>query len=286
MLEYIPFSIALAGSAIAGAWDLRTTEIPDIIPHAMIVIALAFWGIQSFLVQDYWLVGQSLLVGLGLLGMGFLMYFTGQWGGGDAKILAAIGFLLPANIFNTTQLLLPFPLSYTVNVFLLGAVYMIVYAVVFSFINRKIIHDFLANVKSSIKSMSLMFAVLLASATFLTYAINSRFGIPIEAPYLLNTSLTVSSLAVALMLVWKFVLSVEKVGFRRKIPVGKLREGDVLMDSKLWEGITKENISRIKKSGKRHVVIKDGVRFGPVFPIALLFTVYAGDLLAIFFNFV
>ncbi len=64
---------------------------------------------------------------------------------------------------------------------------------------------------------------------------------------------------------------------KKRIPVSKLRVGDVLLSSKLWEGITEKELKRIKRSGKRYVRIKEGVRFGPAFPLALLFTIYFGD---------
>ena len=77
---------------------------------------------------------------------------------------------------------------------------------------------------------------------------------------------------------WRFEKSVENVGFKRKIRLSELKEGDVLDDSKLWEGLTKKQVKEIKKSGKKYVVIKDGVRFAPVFAFALLMTIFLGDI--------
>ncbi len=287
MLEYIPFSIALAGSSLAGAWDLKTTEIPDIIPHIMIVLGLVFWGIQAFLLNDYWLIAQSALVGGGFLGFGFLMYRFGQWGGGDAKILGAVGFLVPVSILNfPTLAILPFSLGYLLNVFFLGAVYMIVYAVIFALRDRKIIHHFLTNVKSNAKTTSLIFIGVFALFMISTYFLNLQFNISINFLQMFNTALIVSLLSLGLILLWRFVMSVERVGFRRKIPTSKLKEGDVLLESKVWEGLTKRQVNKIKKSVKRYVIVKDGVRFGPVFPIALVFTFFVGDFLALFLGFV
>lgn len=286
MFEYVPFSIALVGSAIAGAWDLKTTEIPDVISHLMIVLALAFWSIQSYLLNDYWLIAQSLLVGLSLLGLGFLMYYFGQWGGGDAKILSAVGFLMPSNILGSARLLLPFPVSFLVNVFLLGAVYMIIYALVLSVRNREIIRDFLNNMKASSKNTLIFFSFISVFLFALTYYLSLHYGLGIRIAQSAYISLASSVLYVALISLWKFVMSVEKVGFRRSIPVRKLRVGDVLLESRFWEGLTKEQVGKIKKSGKKVITIKDGVRFGPVFVIALLFTVFVGDAIALFLNMV
>ena len=78
-------------------------------------------------------------------------------------------------------------------------------------------------------------------------------------------------------LFWKFAKTVENVGFKKKISVSKLREGDVLESSRIWEGITKEQLRKIKNSGKKYVKIKDGVRFAPSFSLALIFTYFQGD---------
>ena len=49
------------------------------------------------------------------------------------------------------------------------------------------------------------------------------------------------------------------------------------MDYKIWEGITEKELKKIKKSGKKFIWIKEGVRFAPAFPLALLFTILVGD---------
>jgi hypothetical protein len=290
MLDYLPLSIALIGSSLAAAWDLKTTEIPDVIPHVMILSAIIFWGIQSYILHDYWLIAQSFLVGLGFLGFGFLMYYLGQWGGGDAKMLSAIGFLIPENIYNfkirsiyeSIFNLLPFPIIYLINVFFLGAIYMIIYAIVLSVINRKIIKDFLLNIKSSSKSTVTLFFSIFIFSLILNSIISYNFSIFKS----ISTSITVAFLSLTLILLWKFIISVEKIGFRRKVHVNKLKVGDVLQESRFWEGITEKDIERIKKSGKKYVIIKDGVRFAPVFTITLLFTLFIGDFTFLFFNFI
>lgn len=164
MLEFIPFAIALIGSSIAAAWDLKTTEIPDEISYIMIAAALLIYGMQSLLAWDYWPLLSSCIVGLSFLGFGFVMYYFGQWGGGDAKVLAAIGFLLPtAPAFLKFTFFFPFPISYIINVFLVGAAYMLAYAVAIAAMNEKVMHEFKRDVKAS--SMLLLVAFSKISTT-------------------------------------------------------------------------------------------------------------------------
>jgi prepilin signal peptidase PulO-like enzyme (type II secretory pathway) len=93
-------------------------------------------------------------------------------------------------------------------------------------------------------------------------------------------SIALPSLAtIGLYIVFKFAKSVESVGFKQRIPVSRLKVGDVLLESKVWDGISKRQLQKIKRSGKRFIWVKSGVRFAPAFPLALLFTLYFGDLI-------
>jgi len=298
MFESIAFLVALAGSSIGAAWDLKTTEIPDEIPYAMIAFALTIYGVQSLQAWDYWPIINSIIVGSALFGFGFVMYHLGQWGGGDAKLLSAIGFLLPSlpwtasapelsissASFLSFYLSLPFPAKYVFNVFLVGAGYMMIYAFVIAARNSNVISAFKKDMKASsnvfISASVLLFVVFL----LLNYFIYLEFQIPVSMDLILMNSAVILFATVGVFTVWRFARAVENVGFKKKIPVSKLRVGDVLLDSKVWEGIEEKDIRRIKRSGKSYVWIKEGVRFAPAFPFALLFMVYFGDAFLLLFR--
>ena len=69
----------------------------------------------------------------------------------------------------------------------------------------------------------------------------------------------------------------EEIGFKKRIPISELKVGDVPVDYKVWEGITEKELKKIKRSGRKYIWIKEGVRFAPAFPLALLFTLFFGD---------
>ena len=277
MLEILLFVVALIGSTAAGLYDLKTTEIPDEIPYVMMAIGIAGNIIKSYLVWSYWPFLLSMIVGLAFLGFGFLMYYLGQWGGGDAKILSAIGFLvpvLPPGI--NVNLMFPFPIGFFFNVFLVGALYMIVYAIVLSFINRDIWSAFLEGLKANAKIFTMfnlsLLALLIFSVTLLT-----KYYELIPLNDMIVFSLMIFLITTGFFILWKFVKTVEEVGFKKKIPMSQLKVGDVPMDYKIWEGITEKELKKIKSSGEKYVWIKEGVRFAPAFPLALIFTILVGD---------
>lgn len=280
MFPLIPLIVAFAGSIYAAIWDLRTTEIPDEIPHAMIAFALIFYAIQSVIESNYWIFLTSAIYGGVILALGFLMYYAGQWGGGDAKILAAIIFLLPVS--NTT---LPFPITYLLNVFIVGAGYMILYSFALAFMNRKIFSAFFVDMKKQKAVLTLGSIALFATFAIINYSVLYLLSYSVDYFALFRNSLIPLFAALGLFAIWRFAKAVEDVGFKKKIPVSKLKIGDVLIDSKIWEGITERQLKKIKKSGKRFVWVKEGVRFAPTFPLALALTLIYGDFLFLLLKF-
>lgn len=287
MFELVALVVALIGSSFAAWEDLKTTEIPDIIPHAMTVSGLIIYAVQSFLLWDYWPLVYSVTTGLSFLGFGFLMYRLGQWGGGDAKVLSAIGFLLPTySMFpKGVRLMFPFPISYFVNLFFVGAVYMLVYAVVIAARNRKIVAEFARSVRASSKIIYI--GSLALFGCFLTFGwyLSVMFDFRLTSLFLIINSLLPVVMTIFLFVVWKFTKAVEDMGFKKRVNVRRLRVGDVLLKSKVWEGITEKELRAIRRSKKKYVWIKEGVRFAPAFPLALLFTAYFGDAIFIFLRF-
>ncbi|MEM5793168.1 MAG: A24 family peptidase [Candidatus Aenigmatarchaeota archaeon] len=272
VFEIILLTLALVGSLLAGLIDLKTTEIPDEIPYIMAGLGLLLNLIKSIIFDSYTPILMSCVYGISFLIFGFLLYFTGQWGGGDAKVLSALGFLLPEVSIKKT--FFPFPISLLFNVFFIGAIYMIFYMAILSILNKKILKVFFIELSSKIKEF-LIGLIVISSILFL-----SSFFLFSKIMGLVNSfilSFSILSTTIFLYLFYRFIKVVENVGFKRKIKVSQLKEGDVLDDSKIWEGLKKEEVEKIRKSGKKYVVIKEGVRFAPVFFISTIFTFLFGD---------
>ena len=59
----------------------------------------------------------------------------------------------------------------------------------------------------------------------------------------------------------------------------------MLLHKRELKGVSKKEIEKIKKSGRKYVWIKEGVRFIPVFPISLFLTTFSFSFLDVIFNF-
>lgn len=278
ILDYVIFATALGGSGIAAAYDLKTTEVPDRVFYAMMIIGIPAVILKMFFGGSFDTFAISGVTGLGLFGFGYMMYRMGQWGGADMVLLALIGFMVPSTSLGFPgQLAFPFGLSFLFNVFIVGAIYMVAYSIVFAVRNKEVAGKFWAGFKASSKMLVIISVSMVAVFTAITLYINSLIGGALNPLDVLRGVGLPLVLTVGFLVVYRLAKAIENFGFRKKIPISKLRLGDMLMGERKLVGITREQLNRIKKSGKKFVWIKEGVRFAPAFPMALLFTLFVGD---------
>lgn len=269
LFETLRIVIALVGSLIAGIWDLKTTNIPDSVVVGMIVLAIFINGVNSYMTNDVTPIVASFFAGGIFFLFSIAMYYTGQWGGGDGGLLTAIGFLMPISSSFTT--FFPFSLSFFINMLFIGVVYSVVYAFIVAGRNPE------TTKKLSIEFEKHKKYVIAASAAVVVLSVLS-FSSPIFTfPFLIIL------LAFLTSLLFKF-LKVVETGFYREIHVSKLNIDDMIGEDipklniykKQLRGLTKEEIKNIKAM-KKYVVVRTGISYGMVFPIALIFTLLFGD---------
>jgi len=271
MLELLLIAIALIGSFAAGFYDLKTSNIPDKLCILMIILGLIIHSITGFSTGDFSSLINAFIFGGLFLGFGLLMYFTGQWGGGDGELVVAIGVLLPNISFVKTYF--PFAISFFINSFFIGAIYSVLYSLILSAENPHISKDFFNKIKEPIILAPLTFFILLSIVSFFFFRFLSFLFF----------------LMFILILFWKFSKSIEK-GFYKRIPVSKLKVDDMLGEDipslkiykRLIKGLTKEQVNKIKKI-KRYVIVREGIRYGLVFPLTLVFTLLLGDIFFLLF---
>jgi len=266
MFELLLVAIALIGSFAAGIYDLKTSNVPDKVCLLMIISGLFIHIIYGFSTGDFSILINSLLFSGLLLAFGLLMYFTGQWGGGDGELLVAIGILLPN--LSSVKTYFPFAISFFINSFFIGAAYSIIYSLILVYRNPKISKNFSASL------MDRKIIVILFGFSF------SIFFLFISQFILFAISILVS----ILFLFQKFSKVIEE-SFYYKISVRKLKVDDMLGEDilrlklykKYIKGLTKDQIRKIRKI-RKYVIIREGIRYGIVFPLTLLFTLFFGDL--------
>src|SRR3989338_1827332 len=144
---YIPIliltSIALI---IASVFDIKTREVPDLLNYSLIFVGIGLRAAYSAVTFDW----SFLLAGLAGLGVFFalalILFYAGQWGGGDSKLLMGMGAMfgidIKLNVFSDSFNALntvadSFIITFFVNILAVGAVYGLIWSIVLAIRNRK-----------------------------------------------------------------------------------------------------------------------------------------------------
>ncbi len=275
-------SLLLLGSTgllflMAAYWDVRTTEFPDWLPYSIIIISLALRGAMSLLSWDFSYILNSVLIGVLFLGFGMGLYYSRQWGDGDAWLLGSLGFAFPDAAGFAYASFIPFPAAILFNFFFIAFFYLVVYSVALGLRSPDTSRKFIGEMKGDLRRIVFMTGGFAVACAAIVIFLTSYFSIPVNAfiPVILSPLLLFSVLV--FMRYGKFV---EANLFKRRVAASRVRIGDVLFDGK-WRGLTEKEVRVIRKKGK-HVWIKEGVRFAPVFVITILFTLFYGNILSLF----
>ncbi|MBI4149863.1 prepilin peptidase [Candidatus Woesearchaeota archaeon] len=281
MIELVFFFIALIALLIATYSDVRTREVPDWINYSLIAAGL---GIRIMYSLHY---GRLEYIVDGLLGLAiffafaYVMFYTGQWGGGDSKCLMGLGALLGIQ-FRLDS----FALSMLINIFVIGAAYGLLYSVVLAVRHWR---DFVGEWRAlrltkeftTLRVVLLLFTFMGIVAGFIVDDLRVRF-------------ILFSVLIFFLLLFYTFIFTkaVERSCMHRWTKPEELTEGDwivhdVIVDGKRVcgpkdLGVSKEQIAELvrlhKKKKLNKILMKVGIPFEPAFLIALIVTWFVGNL--------
>jgi Flp pilus assembly protein protease CpaA len=283
MLQDIAYAAAFLLLAIGSITDFRKREVPDWLSYAAIAFGIGLRVIFAITSQSWTPIIEGALGFAPFLILALIMYYAGQWGGGDSKVMMALGLLIG---LKPSFAQIPLLLVMLINVVMIGSAYGLVYTLVLATLNSK---AFIAQFRKEmagrkiLKYASYAFAALFVLLSFLTKDMILK---------MMLIMLTVFS--VCLFYIWLFVKTVENAIMIKKIPVEKLTEGDwILKDVKIDGkyicgpkdlGIEKKQIAlllRLKKQGKiSKIMIKEGIPFVPGLFLAFLATLLLGNWLS------
>lgn len=97
MIEVAVLTVLPGAVAFAGAMDLLTMKIPNRISA---LVVLAFFPLALLAGMGAWDILYHVAAGLAVLALGVLLFIPGWFGGGDAKLMAAIALWIgPESLF-------------------------------------------------------------------------------------------------------------------------------------------------------------------------------------------
>ena len=274
VFDVLLISVTIIALSIASFSDIKRREVPDWLSYGLIFVALGLRTIFSF--QLGWTILLNGIIGfIFCLGFAYLFYYTGQWGGGDSKLLMAMGAIIGISYpFQSSSLNL---LWFFLALLFLGAIYGVVWMFFTALKRRKIFWPQFVKALRNYNKMHLLLGIItiiFIAATFWKSFLWPLIAFPLGLFYL-----------------FLFVAVVEESCFFKMVSVTDLTEGDwlarsVVADKKIVlkkKTLTEsdlELLEKLRKSGKvRKVLLKEGIPFIPSFLLAYLLLTFGKPLI-------
>ncbi|HID60720.1 MAG TPA: hypothetical protein EYP46_02535 [Hadesarchaea archaeon] len=108
--EHIPAAIALGATCIAVYTDMRWRIIPNRLNYPLIGLGILFYLLLGIYRADPLVLTSGAIGAAIAFGIGYAMWLTGGWAGGDVKLFTALGALLP--MFSPPHASAPYSSSY------------------------------------------------------------------------------------------------------------------------------------------------------------------------------
>jgi len=265
------FLIILSFVWIIGAiiQDLRRREVDNIWNFSLIGFALAYRLSVSMYSDNYWFFINGVLGFCIFLFLGNLFYFSRLFAGGDAKLLIALGTILPLSY----DWVINFKIFgiYTILFFFTGAVYVMIWALVLLFGN---LNKFNKEFKKQVRRYKIIFF-----ASGLLFMLGILFSIIFyEIIFFLF-----GILVLLFPILFIFAKSIEESFMIKSVYPNKITEGDWLykdinVGGKIikakWDGVSKRELNLMQKEYRGKVLIKIGIPFTPGFLFGLIALIF------------
>ena len=182
-MELILIILALTALIIGSYTDFKIREIADWISFGLVFSALGVRLISSLVTKNPFIFVEGLWAAGLMFGVSAILFYTGQWGGGDAKLLIGMGAIIgiPLPYFNSLKTILYSNLVlFFFAIIFCGAIFSLLFSVYLIIINyKKFKKEFIVQKpKNKLYKISKIFsAAFLLFSTYLLIFIDAYIGI-------------------------------------------------------------------------------------------------------------
>ncbi|RMF55148.1 A24 family peptidase [Candidatus Woesearchaeota archaeon] len=282
-MDVFSIILILAALLVASYTDIKTREVPNWLNYSLIATGIGLGLIKSSTALD-WNFALTHLLGLaaGAL-VGCAMFYAGQWGGGDSKMIIGLGAIIGLPL----EMRMPFFADFLINTIVIGAFYGLAYSFFIAFKHKKAFLNKFSALRESRNAKRFRNIIFFCIVLILVSTLIMR-----EKFYLM-VSLVFSVFLIMIWLVWLLVKAIEESCMLKMVDPEQLTEGDwivkdIIIDKKRVcgpkdLGISKDQIKQLiafKKQKKiSKVLIKEGIPFVPSFLFGFVITVLFGNLI-------
>ena len=277
IVESIIYTIVLIALVIGTYTDFRTREVPDWLNYSLIFMGFGLRTIFTTVYHDWSYIIEGIFGFVAFLILALVMFYAGQWGGGDSKMVMGLGALIGLELSTNS-----FLIGFLINIFIFGAVFGLLFSVYLAILHRRLF----------VKEFNRRFAEKRTEKWFVWVGTIALLAASLLVPPFMKVSLVVlAGLLLLSFYIFIYLKSVEKASMIRWVDPEKLTEGDwVVQDVVIGGkricgpkdlGLEMRQIKRLirlKKQKKiKKVLIKYGIPFVPSFLIAFIVTFLYGN---------
>ena len=276
-------SVTLLATIIATGYDLKYKIVPNFINYFLIIFGLGAGAILSLLTLSHVPILLSAIGAGAFYGIGALLYYSGVWGGGDAKLLAGFGATLttvPAIV------MWPFIVTIFLNILICGMIIGLIGSLYLGVKHHKKLVLEARKTLARFKKTVVLFYILLPFT--------------VAVFFLTSNLLILLTWGFAVMFFYLYIAlkALETACMYRKIKPSQMQEGDwvtkpVKVKGKLIyqpekSGISIQELKKLQKlesQGKLKTVnIKEGIQYVPAFLLALILSLLKIDIMFYIFS--
>ena len=249
--------------------DFKYREIANWLNFSLIIFALAIRAFYSAFSADY----KYILFGIAGLAIGFILanvfYYARMFAGGDAKLLIALGAVIPfADTWRENMLI---GLIFLASLLFIGGIYSLVYSGILAHNNKL---KFKNKFKQEFKKNKKYFYLALIIAIFI-----------VLVAFYFNEFIFIVFALIIFIFPWLYIYTkaVEESCMLKLVNVKDLTIGDWLAEkitvkdkeiNPYWEGLNEEQLHLIQKNYRKKVLVKQGIPFSLSFLLAFLVLIY------------
>ena len=283
----IPYSIAFLVLLVGSYTDIKTREVPDWVNIGMIGTGFGINLLFSIILFKIDFILASIAGFAIFFALAWIMFYTGQWGGGDSKMIMGLGAIIGIDFLSKNFFLG----NFLINALLIGALYGLLWSIFMIFKNNK---KFMKTFTKLLKTKKVVLAKKILLILFIVLILTSFFA-PDRVFKLMLFYLAIA--AVGMFYMWVMIKAVENSCMLKYVKPQQLTEGDwIAKDVKIGGkyitgpkdlGIEKSKIKKLielyKQRKIKKILIKEGIPFVPSFFIAYIVTLVFGNLALLFF---
>ena len=236
-IDLLLFIIGSLGLIVGSITDFQKREVANWINFSLLSLAFIIRFLYSLLSSDWWFFLIALIWFIVILLFANFMYYAGQWGGGDSKMILGLSVLfatisLPfynnyvdyiSQIFNLSfSYNISFLIDFIFNIFIIGAIYSLFYTLYLISKNYK---GFKKEFKKNIVKKNNLVLVSIGVVVFISVYIFMYFTGSFN---LINQLILWFLLLIPLLFV--YIKSIEKACMVRSMMIDELTEGEWVVE--------------------------------------------------------